>query len=88
MSTRMTKAASVDAYIRSFPPSTQTLLNQIRKTIRTAAPDAEEVISYGIAGYKQNGMLIFFAGFANHIGARRVALHLPLTNVNHPEDLQ
>jgi molybdopterin-guanine dinucleotide biosynthesis protein A len=26
--------------------------------------------------------------FANHIGARRVALHLPLTNVNHPEDLQ
>jgi len=74
----MTKAASVDAYIRSFPPSTQTLLNQIRKTIRTAAPDAEEVISYGIAGYKQNGMLIFFAGFANHIGVYPAPRTAPL----------
>lgn len=68
MSTRMTKAASVDAYISSFPPATQTLLKQIRKTIRTAAPDAEEIISYGIAGYRQNGILIYFAGFANHVG--------------------
>lgn len=68
MSTRMAKAASVDAYISSFPSSTQTLLKQIRKTIRTTAPDAEEIISYGIAGYRQNGILIYFAGFANHVG--------------------
>ncbi|HRG92094.1 MAG TPA: DUF1801 domain-containing protein [Chitinophagaceae bacterium] len=67
MSTPMTKAASVDEYIRRFPPATQTLLKQIRKTIRAAAPGAEEIISYGIAGYKQQGMLIFFAGFANHV---------------------
>lgn len=64
----MAKAASVDAYISSFPPSTQTPLRQIRKTIRTTAPDAEEIISYGIAGYRQNGILIYFAGFANHVG--------------------
>ncbi len=67
MSTRMTKAASVDEYIKSFPLPTQTLLKQIRKTIRAAAPEAEEMISYGIAGYKQYGMLIYFAGFANHV---------------------
>lgn len=67
MSTPMTKAASVEEYIRSFPPATQALLKQIRKTIRAAAPDAEEIISYGIAGYKQQGMLIFFAGFSNHV---------------------
>ncbi len=67
MSTPVTKAASVDEYIRSFPPATQTLLKQIRKTIRAAAPDADEMISYGIAGYKQYGMLIYFAGFANHV---------------------
>jgi uncharacterized protein YdhG (YjbR/CyaY superfamily) len=60
-------AASVDAYIQSFPPKTQKLLKQLRKTIRAAAPKADEVISYGIAGYKHHGMLIYFAGFANHV---------------------
>lgn len=59
--------ATVDGYIRSFPVTTQKLLKQLRKTIRAAAPKAEESISYGIAGYKQNGILIYFAGFANHV---------------------
>lgn len=67
MTTRMQPATSVDAYITRFPPSTQRLLKQLRKTIRAAAPKAEECISYGIAGYKQQGMLIYFAGFAHHV---------------------
>jgi len=42
-------------------------LQKIRKTIKTTAPKADEMISYGIAGYKYKGMLIYFAGFKNHV---------------------
>ena len=58
---------SVDEYINSFPADIMSKLKQLRKTIRATAPKAEELISYGIAGYKYQGMLIYFAGFKNHI---------------------
>ena len=61
-------AVSVDEYIRLFPPATQKMLRQLRQIIRSTAPKATEGISYGIAGYKHQGTLIFFAGFKNHIG--------------------
>lgn len=67
MATRMAPAASVDEYIKNFPSKTQSLLKQLRKTIKAAAPKADEMISYGIAGYKYHGMLIYFAGFTNHV---------------------
>jgi uncharacterized protein YdhG (YjbR/CyaY superfamily) len=59
---------SVDQYIASFPKETQKLLKDIRKIIKKAAPKAEEVISYGMPGYKLNGSLVWFAGNKNHIG--------------------
>jgi uncharacterized protein YdhG (YjbR/CyaY superfamily) len=59
---------SVDEYIASFPKETQRLLSELRKTIKAAAPEAEEVISYNMPAYKQNGILVFFAGYKNHIG--------------------
>ena len=58
---------SVDEYIASFPNETKKRLIQLRKTIKSAAPKAEELISYGIAGYKYHGTLIYFAGWKNHI---------------------
>lgn len=58
---------TVAKYISGFPKKTQKLLRQLRSVIKKAAPKAEEVISYGIAGYKYNGMLIYFAGFKNHV---------------------
>lgn len=64
----MTKPANVDAYIASFPADVQVLLEQVRSTIRTAAPQAEEVISYGMPAYKWNGILVYFAGYRHHIG--------------------
>jgi uncharacterized protein YdhG (YjbR/CyaY superfamily) len=58
----------VDRYIETFPAATQKLLSQLRKIIKQAAPEAEEVISYKMPAYKFNGMLVYFAGYKNHIG--------------------
>ena len=65
---RTVLAANVDEYIAAFPKNVQQLLNQLRKTIKAAAPKAAEVISYGMPGYKQNGILVYFASYKNHIG--------------------
>jgi uncharacterized protein YdhG (YjbR/CyaY superfamily) len=63
----MKKPANVDAYIASFPPEVQHLLQQIRAVIRQVAPSAEEVISYGIPAYRLQGMLVWFAAHTNFI---------------------
>ncbi len=65
--TKRSTIKTVDEYLRSFPPAVRSVLEKIRKTIKSAAPGAEENISYGIPGYKYNGMLIYFAGFKNHV---------------------
>ena len=65
----MKKPTDTDSYIAGFPKETQKLLQQLRATIKQAAPKAEEVISYGMPAYKQNGSpLVYFAGYAHHIG--------------------
>lgn len=66
---KMTKAANVDEYIAMFPKDVQKVLEQIRQTIKKAAPEAEETISYAMPAFKYNGKpLIYFAGYENHIG--------------------
>lgn len=63
------KPVNVDEYIQSFPRSTQTLLKQVRKTIKDNAPGAEELIGYGMPAYKLNKKpLVYFAGYDKHIG--------------------
>jgi uncharacterized protein YdhG (YjbR/CyaY superfamily) len=64
----MKKPTSTEEYIAQFPANTQKQLQEIRSIIKKAAPKAEEVISYGMPGYKQHGMLVWFAGYAHHIG--------------------
>lgn len=64
----MKKPQHIDEYISWFEGETQEKLIQIRETIRKAAPKAEEVISYGMPAYKQNGILVYFAGYKKHIG--------------------
>ncbi len=59
---------AIDEHIAAFPASTQKLLQQLRNTIRKAAPDAVETIGYGIPTFKLNGNLVHFAGYNNHIG--------------------
>lgn len=58
----------IDSYIGSFPASTQKILEQLRMTVRKAAPDAKETINYGIPTFTLNGNLVHFAAFQNHIG--------------------
>jgi uncharacterized protein YdhG (YjbR/CyaY superfamily) len=63
------KPENIDEYISSFPEEVQKLLNDIRSTIRKAAPDATESISYAIPTFKLNGSnLVHFAAFKEHIG--------------------
>src|SRR4029079_11576644 len=59
---------TVDQYIAAFPTDVKKRMQQLRKTIKVAAPKAEEVISYQMPGYKYLGMLVYFAAYKNHIG--------------------
>ena len=64
---KMKAYATVDEYIALAEPKVKKALKDIRKTIKAAAPKAEEVISYQIPGYKYHGMLVFFAAWKSHI---------------------
>jgi uncharacterized protein YdhG (YjbR/CyaY superfamily) len=59
---------TIDEYITSSPKNVQSVLKELRQTIREAAPDAKEVISYQMPAFKQNGILVWFAAFKSHIG--------------------
>lgn len=64
-----THLKNVDEYIKSHPKDVQTLLEKVRSTIKKTAPQAEELISYGMPAYKLNGKpLVYFAAFKHHIG--------------------
>ncbi|MEX0649808.1 MAG: DUF1801 domain-containing protein [Candidatus Andersenbacteria bacterium] len=62
------KFKTVPEYIDAFPKDVQKLLRDMRRTIRKAAPDAQEAIGYGIPAYKLRRPVIYFAAFKNHIG--------------------
>jgi uncharacterized protein YdhG (YjbR/CyaY superfamily) len=66
----MTKSGfkDIDAYISTFPPNVQKVLQQVRLTIKKSAPQAEEAISYQMPTFKLNGNLVHFAAWKNHIG--------------------
>src|SRR5215211_1475615 len=59
---------TIDAYIATFPPKIRAILKKIRATVKNAAPKATEKISYRMPAYFQDGILIYFAAFKNHIG--------------------
>lgn len=58
----------IDEYIAIQTPEVQILLEQMRLTIKKAAPGAEEVISYNMPAFKYHGMLVYFAAYKNHVG--------------------
>jgi uncharacterized protein YdhG (YjbR/CyaY superfamily) len=62
------------AYISQFPPDVQKVLQKVRETIRSAAPEAKEVIGYQMPAFRQHNILVYFAAWKKHIG-----LYPPIT---------
>jgi uncharacterized protein YdhG (YjbR/CyaY superfamily) len=63
-----TTPENTDEYIEGFPLHVQQVLQELRHTIRKAAPDAEERISYQMPAFFLNGVLVYFAAYKKHIG--------------------
>jgi len=59
---------TVDEYLSALPKSSKDKIEVLRRTIRQAAPEAEERISYGMPSFQWNGMLVWYAAFKKHIG--------------------
>lgn len=59
---------NVADYIAAAPEAVQPMLRELRETIRAAAPEAEERISYGMPYYHLQGRLVYFRAHARHIG--------------------
>jgi uncharacterized protein YdhG (YjbR/CyaY superfamily) len=76
----MTKVKTVDEYLARVSDDKRAALQKLRKTIKAAAPRAEECISYQLPAYRLNGMLVAFGATANHcafypMSASTVAAH-------------
>lgn len=68
MKTDPARPRTIAEYISRFPPEVQTVLERIRRTIREAAPGAQEVISYQMPAFKLGRILVYFAAWKEHIG--------------------
>lgn len=60
--------STVDEYILGFPEGVQAILRRVREVVRSAAPSAEEIISYRMPALRQHGVLVYYAAFKGHIG--------------------
>jgi len=56
----------VDDYLANLPTDMRDALQRLRTTIRSVAPEAEEVVSYRIPAFRQHGMLVYYAAFKDH----------------------
>lgn len=63
-----TNIGTIDDYISQFPADIQLKLQEIRKCIKKAAPDATEAIKYAMPTFILHENLVHFAAFQNHIG--------------------
>ena len=61
-------AKDIDEYLALVPEKERAVLSELRRTIRVAAPTAEESISYRMPAFSLHGPLVFFAAFKNHLG--------------------
>ena len=59
---------TIDECISAFSREVQAVLQKVRQAVSSAAPGAQETISYRIPAFKLNGMLVYFAAFTKHIG--------------------
>ena len=62
------KFKTVAEYLSSIPTNAKSILEEVRKAIKEAAPQAEEVISYNMPAFKLHGILVYYAVHKEHIG--------------------
>ena len=63
----MAAPATVDDYLASLPQEARTALEDLRRIIKAAAPDATELISYGMPAFKHSGkFLVSYAAYSDH----------------------
>jgi uncharacterized protein YdhG (YjbR/CyaY superfamily) len=62
------KFKTIDEYFSTLPVATKDILEELRQTIKQAAPQATEVISYNMPAIKLNGILVYYAAHKEHIG--------------------
>ena len=67
--------ATIDEYLAGVGPEQRAALESLRQVVRKAAPSAEEVITYGIPAFRQNGFLIGFAASAKHCSLHPMNSH-------------
>jgi uncharacterized protein YdhG (YjbR/CyaY superfamily) len=63
---KTSRPRSVDAYLASLRPDYRAALQKLRRTIKAAAPEATEVISYRMPAFRYFGMLVYYAAFEDH----------------------
>jgi len=68
MESKQAGFTTIDEYIATFPEEIQKTLSELRATIKAAAPDAKEKISYQMPTFDLKGNLVHFAAYKNHIG--------------------
>ena len=68
MKASSTKFKTVDEYLSALPENAKAILKEFRKTIKQAAPQAEELISYNMPAFKLHGILVYYAAYDRHIG--------------------
>lgn len=64
----MGKFKTVDEYLANIPAEAVESVERLRTVIREIVPDAEEVISYDMPGFKKGAMLVWYAAWKQHIG--------------------
>lgn len=72
------KFKTTDEYFGAFPAQTRSILQKIRSTLKQAAPQSEEVISYNMPAIKQHRVLVYYAAYTNHIGFYPTALPIQI----------
>jgi uncharacterized protein YdhG (YjbR/CyaY superfamily) len=78
MKTASTKPTTIDECLATLSDERRAVLEKLRQTIRSAAPKAEECVSYQLPAFRHNGGLVCFGAAENHyalypMSARTVA---------------
>ncbi|WP_417599924.1 iron chaperone [Owenweeksia hongkongensis] len=72
------KFKTVEEYFNTFPKETVEVLESLRNTIKKAAPQADELISYNMPAFRQKGMLVYYAAWKTHIGLYPASVNLQI----------